>query len=218
MQISFIKNDHTELLNLFFLGYGQDAGVLRELLLKAPSDVAVVYDFRNFEFDESLFRDYERISLMTWSMGVSIAPHILRDSSLLKKIVSAYAINGTLEGIDDKLGIPLKMWNATIDAMSESSALKFFRRMCSSSEIYDNYMSHREGVDVPALKDELVSIRDFILNKGTGFFAYNHAYISAKDRIMSAENQKASWEKHEIDHEVIENSHYCPEVFADILK
>lgn len=54
-----------------------------------------------------------------------VAPKVLNQYGLLNKVSFSTAINGTLEGIDNKLGIPLSMWQSTIDALDETNAVKF---------------------------------------------------------------------------------------------
>lgn len=195
MKQIFVKHNQSDRLNLIFLGYGQDGRVFETLKNCDCDDIALVYDYESNDFDASLYTSYSSINLITWSMGVMIAPKVLAKYDLLSKVESSSAINGTLEGIDDDFGIPLKMWNATIDAICESAVLKFYRRMCFDANLFDEYLKLRPQRNVDSLKAELIFIRDFAGQPMVSGFCYQKAYVGRKDKIISPVNQINSHSK-----------------------
>lgn len=217
MKQLFVKQNHTDTLNLIFLGYGQDGAIFEQLKDSDCADIALVYDYENEDFDSSVYSKYKDINLIAWSMGVMMAPKVLDKNGLLDKVTSSSAINGTLEGISDEYGIPLKMWNATIDALCESAVLKFYRRMCFDAKLYEEYLRFRPKRSEESLKSELIFIRDFTNNPLVDGFFYNKAFIGLKDKIISPVNQLNSFKKTKTITQEVECAHYSYELFKNQL-
>ncbi len=217
MKQLFLKQNHTDRLNLIFLGYGQDGEIFESLASSDSSDIAIVYDYENEFFNPSLYDGYSSFNLITWSMGVMIAPKVLKRYNLLDKVSSSIAINGTIEGIDDSLGIPPVMWDATIEGICESAVLKFYRRMCFDKDLYNEYLKQKPQRTVESLKNELIFIREFSLNKIVENFSYEKAFVGTKDKIIAPLNQINSWKIHNTAVEEIDCSHYNLTLFAQNL-
>lgn len=218
MKQLFIKKENTKSLVLVFLGYGQD-GRLFKCLEQSSYDVAVVYDYEDLSFDESLYQEYQSINIIAWSMGVMMAPLILDKTNLLSKVIFSAALNGTIEGIDDNYGIPLVMWQATIDAISADNVLKFYRRMCLNKADYDNYLEYKPVRSVESLKNELEKIKEWALLPKVNSFSYDLAIIGNKDRIINPKNQFSSWNIKSSD--LIQKddlAHFSKEQFIKILE
>ena len=208
MKQCFLKKTDNKILDLVFLGYGQDEKPFSYLKDITPNSLSLVYDYTDRDFDPSLYDEFEDINLVTWSMGVMAAPKVLNKYDLLKKVSFSTAINGTLEGIDDKLGIPLSMWQATIDALDETNAVKFYRRMCTNLKTFNEYMETRPDRSVESLKAELTALIPFSKEPLVDNFVYNTAIIGMKDRIFSPSNVLASCKLHRQKVEESENGHY----------
>ncbi len=218
MRQHFVKKNSTKLLNLIFLGYGQDGRVFTGLFENLDiADTALVYDYEDSALDESEFKDYEKVNLITWSMGVMLAPKLISDT-LRAKICSALAINGTPEGIDDKYGIPLAMWDATLDNLSERSVLKFYRRMCADASVYEDYIKVKPQRSIDSLGAELRFIRKLALEAEGPSFKYDKAFVGRKDKIIAPENQINSWEAHNCPYEEGDFPHYDAPTFIKLLK
>ena len=141
-------------------------------------------------------------------MGEMAAPKVLNKYDLLKKVSLSTAINGTLEGIDDKLGIPLSMWQATIDALDEANAVKFYRRMCTNLNTFNEYMKKRPERSVESLKSELKALIPFSQEPLVKDFVYSTTITGMKDRIFSPLNVLASCKLHKQNVMKSENGHY----------
>lgn len=217
MKQLFIKKENTKSLVLVFLGYGQD-GRIFEFLSQSNHDVALVYDYEDLSFDEALYQEYASINVIAWSMGVMMAPLILNKANLCSKVFFSAAINGTIEGIDDNYGIPLSMWQATIDSISEINVLKFYRRMCLNKESYENFLECKPARSVESLKNELEKLQQWALLAKVDDFIYDLAIVGYKDRIMDPKNQLSSWSEKPTDliHEE-QLPHFSKEQFIRIL-
>ena len=215
MKQCFLKKTDKRKLELVFLGYGQDEKPFQYLKDITSNSVALVYDYTDRAFDPSLYDEFENIKLITWSIGVMVAPKVLNQYGLLKKVSFSTAINGTLEGIDNKLGIPLSMWQSTIDALDETNAVKFYRRMCTNLKAFNEYMETRPARSVESLKAELEALIPFSKEPLVEDFAYTIAHIGMNDRIFSPANVLASCKLHQIDVVKSKNGHYSKDDFED---
>ena len=197
MKQLFVKQNHTDKLNLIFLGYGQDGAIFEQLKDSDCADIALVYDYENEDFDSSVYRKYKDINLIAWSMGVMMAPKVLDKNGLLDKVTSSSAINGTLEGISDEYGI--------------------YRRMCFDAKLYEEYLKFRPKRSEESLKSELIFIREFSNNPTVEGFFYNKAFIGLKDKIISHVNQLNSFKKTNTVTQEVECAHYSYELFKNQL-
>ena len=213
MKQCFLKKTDSKRLNLVFLGYGQDEKPFEYFKNLSSDSIALVYDYTDMKFDPSVYAKFDKIYLISWSMGVMAAPKILEKYDLLKKVVKSTAINGTLEGIDDTLGISLSVWQATIDALDEANAIKFYRRMCGSINLFKEYSENRPARSVESLKAELTALIPFSKEPLVKDFSYNSVIVGKKDRIFTPENVIASGRLHKIEVMETENGHYSKDDF-----
>lgn len=224
MQQVFLQQNHSSKLNLIFLGYGQDVAHFEYLKDKTDNDIALVFDYQNHNFDASVYTEYQEINLITWSMGVMVAPVVLVNTSLVDKLISKVAINGTVEGIDLKFGIPKKIWELTISSMNETNALKFNQRMCNDETLFNEYTSIKSNRTVENLKSELQFILDFSQDLKTKeiqkalHFNYDLAILGLQDKIFSLKNMLASMVQHHVATKTMDIAHYNKEVFIELLK
>ena len=221
MQQIFLKQNHTDNLVLIFLGYGQAEEPFLKLKEHSRNDLALVYDYQDFNFDESLYQSYQRIDLICWSMGVMIAPIVLDNSKLLSKVNTAIALNGTYEGIDDNYGIAKKLFKATIDGLDESNYLKFVRRMCQSVDSYKQYLEHRPKRSLESLKSELSYIYENAQLSKTYDpcnFKYTKAICGQKDKIIAYQSQYNAWQKTPVIMESKAIAHYDESTFIELLE
>lgn len=214
MKQFFVNKSDTKILNLIFLGYGQDEKPFLYLKDHFSDSLALVYDYTNMNFDPGMYDEFDEICLIAWSMGVMVAPKVLNKYGLLNKVKVSTAINGTLEGIDDTLGIPLSMWQATIDAIDEKNAVKFYRRMCSDKWLFARYMINRPDRSVESLKAELEALIPFSREPLVSDFVYDTTIVGKKDKIFSPKNVIKSCDLHRMDVIESENGHFSKDDFS----
>ena len=214
MQQIFLQQQHSKNLVLIFLGYGQDKNPFNSLNTVTRDDIAIVYDYQDLSFDESLYQEYESITLIAWSMGVMIAPIVLSNTAkLFKKI----ALNGTVQGIDDTLGIPPSLWQATIDSLTEQTYLKFVRRMCSDTSLYEEYLQNKPQRALESFKSELISLQAIAKQKKQNNFEYDLAIVGNKDKIIAPKRQLLSWSNAHVLVKQTEIAHYSLETFKALV-
>ena len=214
MQQIFLQQQHSKNLVLIFLGYGQDQNPFKSLNTVTKDDIAIVFDYQNLSFDESLYQEYESITLIAWSMGVMIAPIVLSNTAkLFKKI----ALNGTVQGIDDTLGIPPSLWQATIDSLTEQTYLKFVRRMCSDTSLYEEYLQNKPQRALESFKSELISLQAIAKQRKQNNFEYDLAIVGNKDKIIAPKRQLLSWSNAHVLVKQTEIAHYSLETFKALV-
>ena len=214
MQQIFLQQQHSKNLVLIFLGYGQDKNPFNSLNTVTKDDIAIVFDYQDLSFDESLYQEYESITLIAWSMGVMIAPIVLSNTAkLFKKI----ALNGTVQGIDDTLGIPPSLWQATIDSLTEQTYLKFVRRMCSDTSLYEEYLQNKPQRALESFKSELISLQAIAKQRKQNNFEYDLAIVGNKDKIIAPKRQLLSWSNAHVLVKQTEIAHYSLETFKALV-
>lgn len=205
MKIEFIHHtDNNRCLILIFAGWSTDADLFRNITRKGW-DVAVVYDYSNFEADFSFLDNYATVYLFAWSLGVKAAAITLSAD----KITAAFAINGTLTPVDDLFGIPTAIYNGTADNLDARNLKKFRRRMAADADtfrqLFDKEWTKEEII---GLRNQLYLIRD--CQNPISRLPWKRAYISEDDRIFPPDNIKKSWEENMVSVHEMPGSHYVP--------
>ena len=225
MNIDFLRRSGSPTLELFFAGWGMDS---RPFAWAADSphtancDFAVCYDYTHLNFPgaeshgpvaagENWARAdvcrYSEVRVRAWSLGVYAASLVLPGMGCT--ISSAVAINGTLCPVDDELGIPLAVYDATAASLSAESLERFNRRMCGAHRAV--FEARRPLRSVDSLRAELLHIRDCAADRGRAQFAgWTKAVLSSRDRIFPIANMRRAWA--ETPMLELDEPHYMPDI------
>lgn len=180
MKYKWLNNKNNSKLIIFFNGWGMDENIVSHLEPE-NNDVVMFFDYNSLdcEFDFSELKKYDSVSLIAWSMGVMAAS--LFDIEYKTKT----AVNGTLEPISDKYGIPEKIYDLTLNGLSPKGVERFVRTMfCENVELP---VINRDFEDQ---KSELAALKGYKANKN---FKYDRIILSSEDRIIPTKNQAAFW-------------------------
>ena len=180
MKYKWLNNCNNEKLIIFFNGWGMDEGVV-EHLEPENYDVLMFYDYNSLEtdFNYSEIEKYQEKHLIAWSMGVMIGT--LFDIQYKSKT----AINGTLKPIDNKFGIPERIYDLTLDSFNIKTAEIFIKNMFK-----ENCQKQKINRDYDNIKSELRALKNYKSNLD---FKYDRIIISTKDMIIPTKNQSAFW-------------------------
>ena len=186
MEYKWLNKQNNKQLILFFNGWGMNEDAVRHLAFD-DTDVLILYDYNSLEVDLSEIKKYSEVNVIAWSMGVMAAGIVLKP--IIKEINKITVINGTLKPIDDKYGIPQKIYNLTIQHFSDESAEKFAKNM------FENGLSHNFKLRKPMenIKNELVSLQKYADTQEVYEFVPTKIYISKKDKIIPPKHQSAFW-------------------------
>jgi hypothetical protein len=194
MRQYFIKQGTSESLLLVFAGWAFDESFFSGWI-KPNTDICICSDYRSLEWDKELFFPYRDIRVIAWSLGVFVAGNLLPLSGLpLSEVI---ALNGTLFPVDDERGIPEAIYNGTEENLTEENLLKFYRRMCSGTKDYKEFLKNDISFSIEELREALRNIKSVAskcLPDESALFT--KVVIGMRDRIFPAENQKKAWEKH----------------------
>lgn len=204
MKIEFTRREvDNDRLILIFTGWSCGPAFHSDLELEGW-DIAVVYDYDNFDFSQETIEGYNTVILFAWSLGVAAAAMVLDP----EKITTAIAINGTLTPVDDNFGIPEAIFAGTANNLSQKNLEKFRRRMVGSSERYKELSPLWGGAtcEISTLADSLLRFSN--LDKINSGIRWKKAFLSSSDAIFPPDNMEKAWEKENVTIEKIEDYHF----------
>ncbi|MFN8239508.1 MAG: DUF452 family protein [Bacteroidales bacterium] len=201
------RREKNEELTIVYGGWGTDENVFAPFC-DEESDFILFYEY---SADEPLVlpetKTYKKITLIGWSLGVWAAEYHATRTGIKPDI--SIAINGTPYPADDNYGIPLSIFEGTLNNISERNMLKFYLRMFGNKSIYlmnQDKIPHRS---VKSLADELRWLYNRIMEQKEPGFRWDYAVICDYDRVFPARNQKQYWRKEmNTKHVILPMNHY----------
>ena len=173
----------------FFGGFACCGKILSRTRLPEDCDVAVFYDYRNFDTDFD-FGAYRKIAVVAWSFGVGVA------DILAEKIGNTYmriAVNGSPFPIDDTRGIPTEIFRKTLENFDGRAKLKFFRRICGGTAELAELEPLLADRTASELKEELEFLGRAFAENTAAPKHWNVAFASCGDRIFPLDNLKRAF-------------------------
>ena len=215
MNIDFLRRSGSPTLELFFAGWGMDSRPFAwaaDSPQTADCDFAVCYDYTDIQLDRvnqasAKLHGYSEVRVRAWSLGVYAASLVLPDMGCA--ISTAVAINGTLWPVDDELGIPHAVYDATAANLTAESLERFNRRMCGAHRPV--FEARRPLRTVDSLRAELLNIRECAADRAKPqFTGWTQAVLSSRDKIFPIANMRRAWPatpQFELD-----EPHYMPDI------
>lgn len=151
-------------------------------------DMLCLYDYRSLAvLDPADYARYSVIDLAAWSFGVLMAQLVCARLSLH----CALAFNGSPKPLDDRFGIPKRVFCVTQKGIRQSGVGLFFKRA------YGGLVppSHLPQRGLAELADELDALAAAADNPAPGGVAWNGALIGSRDAIFPPQNLHAYWGK-----------------------
>ena len=180
MKYKWLNKQNNNKLIVFFNGWGMDETVVKHLEPEIL-DVIMFYDYNSLstDFDFNLLKNYFSKYLIARSMGVMTATLFQIDYD------SKTAVNGTLKPIDDKYGIPNRIYDLTIKNLTPSGLIKFIENMGLNSDIIPEINNDFENQ-----KSALLQLKNYQSNPK---FKYDRIILSSDDKIIPSKNQSKFW-------------------------
>lgn len=193
MKVEFIDRSGANRLIVIFAGWAMDGHPFAGLH-RGGYDIAVVWDYTTAHLDWSFADPYGEICIVAWSLGVSVASASTGITAPVEhKITLRLAVNGTTTPLDDALGIPPALFEATAANLTEASLQKFYRRTAGRALTAD-FMARRPQRSLGSVASELeVFLR-------TGIYAaasnegWSRAVVGTSDAVFPPSNQLAAWQ------------------------
>lgn len=178
---------------LFFAGWGMDPAPFRPLAFKGH-DLLLFYDYRALDRVDPaalLPPGYQRLILLSWSMGVWVAGHLLAGQR--HRLSTAMAVNGTLTPIDDRTGIPVRAYTDMLTAFSPQILLDFYASMFIDRAGLKLFLANRPERAAGEIRSELADLRARYQVHGPAADIYSRHLVGSRDRIFPARAQVRSW-------------------------
>jgi biotin synthesis protein BioG len=194
MQTSWLHKKHCKNLIIFCNGWGMDGTPFKELT-SLDYDVYMLYDYRqltNHPDIELIAARYERVDLVSWSMGVWVGQKLFSDKKQLFQ--RTIAINGTLCPIHDRFGIPKKVFNSTLTGYDENARYKFYRRMCREKTNLKLFLKKQPLRSVEEQKEELAALQKMVDCLPVTESIYSEVIVAEYDWIVPSANQFDFWQ------------------------
>jgi biotin synthesis protein BioG len=198
------KNDQ---LVVIFGSWGTDENVFTPL---CHDDFDFIL-FYNYSSDEALvlpeMKLYKKITVIGWSLGVWAAEYLFPKTGIIPDI--AIAVNGTPVPADNQYGIPLNVFEGTLNNLTEENMEKFYLRMFGDKKTYELNKDRVPHRSIKSLNDELRWLYNRIMEQKEPGFKWDYAVTSEIDRVFPSENVNSYWEKEKnTKHIVLPLPHY----------
>lgn len=188
MQV-FKRTDGQPNLIIFALGWGADPSTVAHIPSFPGFDTLILYDYRGVEpLGNGFLAGYEKIILFAWSFGVWASEQILKEAALTK----AVALNGTPLPVDDRYGIPLRAFRATLRGIASAGPETFNRR--AYGECYDKMAASLDGRPWNERLEELEKLYGISSVAYEPAIKWSDALIGSRDGIFPPDNMLAYWQ------------------------
>jgi biotin synthesis protein BioG len=192
------KNDQ---LVVVYGGWGNDENVFTSL---CNDDFDFIL-FYNYSADEALvlpeMKVYKKIILIGWSLGVWAAEYLSSKTGIKPDVT--IAVNGTPIPADDQYGIPLKVFEATLNNISETNIEKFYLRMFGDMKTLRMNADRIPHRTIKSLQDELRWLYNRIMEYTEPGFKWDYAVSGEIDRVFPEKNVKNYWKKQKLTRHII---------------
>jgi biotin synthesis protein BioG len=198
------KNDQ---LVILYGGWGTD----ENFFIPLCNDEFDFILFYNYSADEALVlpetKTYKKIVLIGWSLGVWAAEYLSPKTGIKPDIT--IAVNGTPIPADDKYGIPLNIFEGTLNNITEENMEKFYLRMFGDKKNYIRNADRIPHRSAKSLHDELRWLYNRIMEQNNSVFKWDYAVTSEIDRVFPVKNLNDYWEKRsDTKHIILPLPHY----------
>jgi hypothetical protein len=187
------RREKNKQLVVFYGGWGTDENVFTPLC----NDEFDFILFYNYSADEALvlpeMKTYEKITLIGWSLGVWAAEYLSMKTGI--KPDKTIAVNGTPVPADDMYGIPLNVFEGTLNNITEENIDKFYLRMFGDKKSYQSNITRIPHRTLKSLQNELRWMYNRIMEQKEHSFRWDYAVTSELDRVFPSKNIQEYWEK-----------------------
>ncbi len=207
MKCHWLNKQNNKNLIVFFAGWSFDPAPFCSLDC-AEYDVLMIFDYNDLTIPDELknFSSYNKKFLISWSMGVFTA-YLLKD--LFKTFDYKIAVNGTVTPVDDKFGIPVKMFELTLKHAQKGLEGKFYRNVFNSDEDFEKYSQNPVQRSIENRVSELQHLYELIKNTEISYEKfYDCALVSDFDKIIPPKNQAASHIKNNVPVKTLPYGHF----------
>ena len=201
------RREKNEQLVVVYGGWGTDENVFTQLC-DDDSDFILFYDY---SADEALVlpetKTYKKIILIGWSLGVWAAEYHSPRTGIKPDIT--IAVNGTPVPAHDRYGIPMNIFEGTVNKISEKNMGRFYFRMFGNKQTYEINHDRIPQRSIKSIHEEFRWLYNRIMEQKEPGFTWDYAVISEYDRVFPSKNQKEYWRRElNTKHLILPMNHY----------
>jgi len=201
------RREQNKQLVVVYGGWGVDENVFTPLC----NDEFDFILFYNYSADEAFvlpeIKTYDKITLIGWSLGVWAAEYLSTKTGIKPDLT--IAVNGTPVPADDHYGIPLNVFEGTLNHITEENIEKFYLRMFGDKSTYHMNQDRIPKRSLKSLHDELRWMYNRIMEPKEPGFKWDYAVTSDIDRVFPSRNLECYWMKSMDTRHIIHSSpHY----------
>ena len=200
MKAHWLNRQNNKNLIVFFAGWSFDYNPFCNHPECGDNDLLMIYDYNNMDIPDELktLNNYESKILAAWSMGVFTA---YLNRVLFEDFNKKIAVNGTITPVDDKFGIPVKIFELTLKHAASGLGGKFYKNVFQTLKEYEEYLKNPVQRSIENRVEELKNLYDLIRQQPTDFDGekfYDCAVVCQNDKIIPSANQSASHNKNNV--------------------
>lgn len=200
MKAHWLNRQNNKNLIVFFAGWSFDYNPFCSHPECGDNDLLMIYDYNNMDIPDELktLNNYESKILAAWSMGVFTA---YLNRVLFEDFNKKIAVNGTITPVDDKFGIPVKIFELTLKHAASGLGGKFYKNVFQTFKEYEEYLKNPVQRCIENRVEELENLYDLIRQQPAGFDGekfYDCAVVCQNDKIIPSANQSASHNKNNV--------------------
>jgi pimeloyl-[acyl-carrier protein] methyl ester esterase len=187
------RREKNDTLIVLYGGWGTDENLFTPLC-KDDFDFIL---FFNYSSDQALvlpeMKAYKKVILIGWSLGVWAAEYLSQKTGINPHVT--IAVNGTPIPADDQYGIPLNVFEGTLNNITDKNMEKFYLRMFGDKRTCLTNIDRIPHRSVKSLHDELRWLYNRIMEQPEPGFRWDYAVTSEIDRVFPSKNVNNYWEK-----------------------
>ena len=200
MKAHWLNRQNNKNLIVFFAGWSFDYNPFCNHPEYGDNDLLMIYDYNNMDIPDELktLNNYESKILAAWSMGVFTA---YLNRVLFEDFNKKIAVNGTITPVDDKFGIPVKIFELTLKHAASGLGGKFYKNVFQTLKEYEEYLKNPVQRSIENRVEELKNLYDLIRQQPADFDGekfYDCAVVCQNDKIIPSANQSASHNKNNV--------------------
>jgi pimeloyl-[acyl-carrier protein] methyl ester esterase len=151
--------------------------------------------FYNYSSSEPMLlpemKIYEKITLIGWSLGVWAAEFISPKTGIKPDVT--IAVNGTPRPADNQYGIPLDVFEGTLNNITRENIGEFYLRIFGDKKTYEANIDKVPRRSLNSLNKELRWLYNRIMEQKDPGFRWDFAVSSANDLLFPSKNLAGFW-------------------------
>ncbi|MBS0011085.1 MAG: DUF452 family protein [Bacteroidales bacterium] len=207
MKTHIRRRENSKRLIIVFGSWGIDQNAFIPLCTEAH-DFMLYY---NYSADEPLVlpdqKTYKMVVLIGWSLGVWAAEYMSASMNLNPDLT--IAVNGTPVPADNRYGIPLDVFEGTLNNINEKGMDKYNIRLFGSKTEVESNKEKLSARSLESYGAELRWLYNRIMENPDRKYRWDIALSSVNDRIFPPDNQINYWKnRKDTRHITIDLPHY----------